>query len=54
VKERLVKREANPRKICNYIKKSFTTSNREDQKRAKKIVAKMEDPIQKLMNVIKQ
>ena len=52
VKKYLVKRETNPVKISNYIKKIFTTHNREHQKRVKKIVAKMEDPIQKLMNVI--
>ena len=54
VKKYLVKREKNPVKICNYIKKIFTTSNRKHQKRVKKIVAEMEDPIQKLTNVIKQ
>jgi len=53
VKKYLVKRETNPVKICNYIKKIFTTSNNEHQKRVKKIVAEMEDPIQKLTNVIK-
>ena len=54
VKKYLVKRETNPVKICNYIQKIITTSNREHQKRVKKILEKMEDPIQKLMNVIKQ
>jgi len=54
VKKYLVKRETNPVKICNYIKKIVTTSNREHQKRVKKIIVKMEDPFQKLMNVIKQ
>ncbi len=54
VKKYLVKRETNPVKISNYIKKIFTTSNKEHQKRVKRIVAKMEDPIQKLMSVIKQ
>jgi hypothetical protein len=54
VKKFLVKRETNPVKICNYIKKIFTTSNREHQKRVKKIIDEMEDPIQKLTNVIKQ
>jgi len=53
VKKFLVKRETNPVKICNYIKKIFTASNRKHQKRVKKIVAEMEDPIQKLTNVIK-
>ncbi|MBL7001355.1 MAG: DUF354 domain-containing protein [Nitrosopumilus sp.] len=54
VKKHLVKRETNPVKICNYIKKIVTTSNREHQKRVKKITVKMEDPIQKLINVLKQ
>ncbi len=54
VKKFLVKRETNPLKICNYIKKIFTTSNIEHQKRVKKIVDEMEDPIQKLTNIIKQ
>ena len=54
VKKILVKRETNPVKICNYIKKIFTTSNSEHQKRVKKIVVEMEDPIQKLTNVIQQ
>jgi len=54
VKKYLVKRETNPLKICNQIKKIFSTSNREHQKRVKKIVSEMEDPIQKLVKVIKQ
>jgi len=54
VKKYLVKRERNPVRICNHIKKIFTTSNREHQKRVKKIVSEMEDPIQKLVKVIKQ
>jgi len=53
VKKFQVKREINPVKICNYIKKIFTTSNSEHQKRVKKIVDEMEDPIQKLTNVMK-
>jgi len=55
VKKHLVKRETNPMKICNYIKKITSTSNKKSQKRGKKIIVKAkEDPIQKLMNVIKQ
>jgi len=54
VKKFLVKREKNPVKICNYIKKIFTTSDSEHQKRVKKIISKMEDPILKLTNVMKQ
>ena len=54
VKKHLVKRETNPIKICNYIRKSFTKSNEEHQKRANSLKVEMEDPIQKLMNVIKE
>ena len=54
VKKYLVKRERNPVKICNQIKKIFRISNIEHQKRVKKIVSEMEDPIQKLVKVIKQ
>jgi len=54
VKKYLVKRENSPVKICNQIKKIFKTSNIEHQKRVKKIVAEMEDPIQKLVKVMKQ
>ena len=55
VKKYLVKRETNPVKICNYIKKIASTSNKKRQKSVKKITVKTkEDPIQKLMNVIKQ
>jgi len=54
VKKNIIKRENSPVKICNQIKKIFTTSNREHQKRVKKIVAEMEDPIQKLVEVMKQ
>ena len=54
VKKHLVKRETNPVRICNYIKKVVLTHNGEQQKRAKRITAGMEDPIQILMDVIEQ
>ena len=54
VKKYRVKRENSPVKICNQIKKIFKTSNIEHQKRVKKIVTEMEDPIQKLVKVMKQ
>ncbi len=54
VKKHLVKRETNPNKISNHIKKIFGSSNNMNQKRAKKIVKQMEDPIQKLIKVIKE
>ena len=53
VKKYLVKRETNPNRISNHIKKIFGASNNISQKRAKTIVEHMEDPIQKLITVIK-
>jgi len=54
VKKYLVKRETNPNKISNHIKKIFGSSNNMNQKRAKIIVKQMEDPIQKLIKVMKE
>ncbi|MFQ5475765.1 MAG: DUF354 domain-containing protein [Nitrosopumilus sp.] len=54
VKKYLVKRETNPNKISNHIKKVFGSSKNMNQKRAKIIVGQMEDPIQKLIKVIKE
>ena len=42
-----MKRETNPNKISNHIKKMFELKNMQNQKRAEKIVNKMEDPIEK-------
>ena len=53
VKKQLVKREVNVEKISNYIKKTFESTNKINQKRAKKIVSEMEDPIEKLLKVIR-
>ena len=53
VKKHLVKREINPNKISNHIKKIFELNNNQEQKRAKKIVKEMEDPIEKLIKIIK-
>ena len=53
VKKCLVKRETNPVKISNHIKKIFELKNKQNQKRAKKIVKEMEDPIEKLIKIIK-
>jgi hypothetical protein len=50
----LIKRETNPERISNYIKKKIRTKNNSNQKRAKRIVANMEDPIQKLIKVMKE
>ena len=54
VKENFVKRETNPEKISNHIKKILESSNNENQKRAKKIIKQMDDPIQKLIEEIKE
>ena len=53
VKKHLVKRETNPSKISNHIKKIFGLKNNQNQKRAEIIVKQMEDPIEKLMKIIK-
>jgi len=53
VKKQLVKREVNVEKISEYIMKTFESTNKKNQKRAKKIVGEMEDPIEKLLKVIR-
>ena len=53
VKKKLVKRETNPNKISNHIKKIFERKNNTNQEIAKKIVKEMEDPIEKLIKIIK-
>lgn len=53
VKKYLVKRETNPSKISNHIKKIFELNDNQSQKRAEKIVNQMEDPIEKLIQIIK-
>jgi len=54
VKKKLIQREIDPVKINEKINKIFTSSNKENQKRAKKIARQMEDPVQKLMKIIKE
>ena len=54
VKKNLIKRETNPDKVCNYIKKIFKESNKKNRNRVEKIVSEMEDPIQKLIKIIKE
>jgi predicted glycosyltransferase len=54
VGQKLVKRETNPEKISNHIKKILESSNNVNQKKAKKIIKQMDDPIQKLIKVIKE
>ena len=53
VKKSLVKRETNPKKVSNEIKRIFARKNGQNQKRAKKVVKQMEDPIEKLIKIIK-
>ena len=53
VKKSLVKRETNPKKVSNEIKRIFARENDQNQKRAKKVVKQMEDPIEKLIKIIK-
>jgi len=54
VEKCLIKRETNPNKISNEIKKFFKSSNKKNEERAKKIVKQMEDPIEKLIEIIKE
>ena len=53
VKKSLVKRETNPKKVSNEIRIIFARKNDQNQKRAKKVVKQMEDPIEKLIKIIK-
>ena len=53
VKKSLVKRETNPKKVSDEIKRIFARKNGQNQKRAKKVVKQMEDPIEKLIKIIK-
>lgn len=54
VKKDLIKRETNPIKIFTYINNIFESSNSKNQKRARKIVGQMENPIEKLIKIINQ
>jgi hypothetical protein len=54
VKKYLVKRETDPEKISRYIKNVFESSNTANQKRAKKVVEQMENPIEKLNKIINE
>ena len=54
VKKKLVKRETNPEKISRHIKKILESPKDVNQKRAKEIMNQMENPIQKLIKVIKE
>lgn len=54
VKKHLVKRETDPNKISIQIKRIFEADDKQSQKRAKIIRSEMEDPIQKLIKIIKE
>jgi len=54
VKNNLVKREINPKKINKIIRKFLESSNEDHRKRARKISKSMEDPVQKLIQTIEQ
>jgi len=54
VKNNLVNRETNPKKITKIIRKFLETSDNNSKKRARKIADSMEDPIQKLIQIIKE
>lgn len=54
VKKCLIKREMNSSKMSYHIRKIFASSRKEHEKRVKKIVSEMEDPIKKLVKELKQ
>jgi hypothetical protein len=54
VKNNLIKRETDHKKINKIIKKFLESSNDNYRKRARKISDNMEDPIQKLIQVIRE
>ena len=54
VRKKLVKRETEPDRISAQINKIFELSDTENKKRAGRIIREMEDPVQKLMRIIKE
>ncbi len=54
VKNKLVKRETNPKQIARSIRKLINSSNIEHKKRAKKALNSMEDPYTKLVKTIRE
>ena len=54
LEKHLIKRETNPTKISDQIKKIFESSDKNSQKKARKIVKQMEDPIQRLITIINE
>ncbi len=54
VRKKLIKRETNVKNIIHYIKEVFRSTNNINQKRSNKIIKEMEDPIKKLIKVIRE
>ncbi len=54
VKNKLVKRETNPKQLARSISKLINSSNIEHKKRAKKALNSMEDPYTKLVKTIRE
>ena len=54
VKKNLVKREINPKKINKIIRKLLESSNENYSKKARKVSNTMEDPVQKLIQIIEK
>ena len=54
VKNNLIKRESNPNKIVEIIKRYMNSPNDEIKKRAKKFSNQLEDPLDKLLKLIKE
>ena len=54
VKKHLVKRETDPKRICNHMKKIFNSPKTQYVKKAKIEKSKMGNPIEKLMKIINE
>ena len=54
VKKKIVKRETNPNKISKHIKNILKSSYDVNHENSRKIIEKMEDPIEKLIMIIKE
>lgn len=53
VKKQLIKRETNPKKVSRQVTKFFASKKQLNQQKAKKILNQMEDPVEKLIRVIR-
>ena len=54
MRNKLVKRESNPKQLVRTIKNFINSSNLENKKRAKKALRSMEDPYPKLVKAIRE